>query len=88
MASGFPEDVDWRPFGPSGYVQMNAEKKIEWIAKELTCSPNPPAMIIGSDTVICCEGIVLEKASDRAHAREMLTWLSGKTLEVLTGTHG
>jgi len=42
-------------------------------------------LIIGADTVVCIDGDILGKPSDRAEARLMLTRLSGKTHTVTTG---
>lgn len=42
-------------------------------------------MIITADTVVCLDGTVLGKPHDEAEAHEMLTLLSGRTHEVITG---
>ncbi len=40
--------------------------------------------VIGADTIVVAGGEVLEKPADEAHARQMLTALSGKTHQVMT----
>ena len=40
--------------------------------------------VIGADTIVVADGEVLEKPADEAHARQMLTMLSGKTHQVMT----
>lgn len=45
----------------------------------------PDELVIGSDTVVLLDGRVLGKPCDAQDAREMLTSLSGKTHEVVTG---
>ena len=40
--------------------------------------------VIGADTIVVAEGEILEKPVDEAHARRMLTLLSGKTHQVMT----
>lgn len=46
---------------------------------------NPEAVIIGSDTLVVCDGQALGKPVDEADAKRMLTCLSGRTHEVMTG---
>lgn len=46
---------------------------------------HPSAAVIGSDTVVVCEGVVLGKPLDEDDARRMLNLLSGRTHEVITG---
>jgi septum formation protein len=40
--------------------------------------------VLGSDTIVFCEGKILGKPENQEHAIEMLTLLSGKSHEVLT----
>ena len=42
-------------------------------------------IVIGADTIVILNGIIYEKPNDREHAIEMLTALSGKVHEVVTG---
>ena len=44
----------------------------------------PPA-VIGVDTIVVLDGKIHGKPRDEAHAREMLTTLSGRTHEVISG---
>lgn len=88
VPSGFPEDYDWRPFGPHDYVAFNARKKVEWISKDLHAQAIKPALIVGCDTVVSCDEQVLEKAKDRQHAADMLHMISGKVLKIYSGSHG
>lgn len=44
-----------------------------------------PLTVIGSDTVVLCDGKILGKPKDSADAAHMLHLLSGRTHEVLTG---
>ncbi len=44
----------------------------------------PKAIVIGADTVVECDGVILEKPRDAADARRMLTTLSGRTHIVVT----
>jgi septum formation protein len=51
----------------------------------------PEAIVIGADTIVVLEGIVIGKPTDPEDAVRMLETLSGKTHQVITGiamTHG
>ena len=58
---------------------------------EKTQEPNlngkrqPELLVIGADTVVCCEGKILGKPHSREAAAEMLTALQGRSHEVYTG---
>lgn len=45
---------------------------------------NPDAVVVGADTVVSCDGVLLGKPADEKEAREMLSLLSGREHEVLT----
>lgn len=42
-------------------------------------------VVLGADTVVCCDGKVLGKPKDAADARSMLRMLSGRSHDVYTG---
>lgn len=46
---------------------------------------NPDAVVIGCDTVVIIDGIILGKPKDKDDALRMLSLLSGKTHKVITG---
>ena len=46
---------------------------------------HPYALVIGADTGVFIDGKMLGKPSDRAHAKQMLKMLSGRTHQVITG---
>lgn len=48
-------------------------------------SPSRPTLIIGADTVVESEGIILEKPADPEEAKRVLASLSGRTHHVHTG---
>ncbi len=41
--------------------------------------------VVSADTIVVCENQILGKPSDKNHAREMISLLSGKTHQVITG---
>lgn len=74
----------------SGGQRQNPDADQEQIAEE-TQEPNlngkrqPELLVIGADTVVCCEGKILGKPHSREAAAEMLTALQGRSHEVYTG---
>lgn len=74
----------------SGGQGQNPDADQEQISKE-TQEPNlngkrqPELLVIGADTVVCCEGKILGKPHSREAAAEMLTALQGRSHEVYTG---
>ena len=74
----------------SGGQGQNPDADQEQISEE-TQEPNlngkqqPELLVVGADTVVCCEGKILGKPHDREAAVEMLTALQGRSHEVYTG---
>lgn len=62
-------------------VKKLAFEKAHAVAKQVSGD----SIVIGADTVVYYEGVILGKPQNEAQAREMLTMLSGNTHEVLTG---
>ncbi len=65
---------------PRTMVAHNAALKADWIAAR-----QPEAFVLGADTTVCVDGIVLNKPRDLDDARAMLRRLSGRTHQVYTG---
>ncbi|MDX5982231.1 Maf family protein [Exiguobacterium profundum] len=65
---------------PSDYVARLAREKAMDVARQ-----HRDAIVIGADTVVVLNDIILEKSTDREDAKRMLERLSGSTHEVLTG---
>lgn len=74
----------------SGGQGQNPDADQEQISEE-TQEPNlngkrqPELLVIGADTVVCCEGKIIGKPHSREAAAEMLTALQGRSHEVYTG---
>lgn len=66
---------------PADYVRRMAREKA-WAVRRREGGGVP---VLGADTVVVCDGAVLEKPVDAAEARAMLRRLSGRGHEVLTG---
>ena len=54
-------------------------------AEEVAGRSEPGDLVIAADTVVAVDGTVLGKPRDEAHAREMLSLLSGREHTVYTG---
>ena len=64
---------------PEGYVQRLAE------AKARAVEASPEELVLGADTTVVIDGVILAKPEDAEDARRMLRLLSGRLHEVLTG---
>ena len=62
-------------------VLLNAKRKAVSVANESRSG----RVIVGVDTLVCCEGRCLGKPSNREEAFEMITQLSGRSHEVMSG---
>ena len=62
------------------YVKRVARMKAEVVAQKV-----PSGLVLGADTVVVIGGEILGKPRDSEDSRRMLTLLSGKWHEVLTG---
>lgn len=77
--SGVSEELR-ENLSPAQHVLEIAKRKTEAVAKQTA-----NAIVIGADTVVTINNTILEKPEDDTHAKAMLTQLSGKTHQVLTG---
>lgn len=66
---------------PAEIAVYIAEKK----ARAFDESLNKNELVLTADTIVCIENQILGKPDDEAHAFEMLSLLSGKRHEVITG---
>jgi len=65
---------------PWELCQLNARRKARVVAKK-----HPDALVLGADTLVFLDNVVLGKPADRADAKRMLTRLQGQTHQVVTG---
>ncbi len=68
------------PDGPESLVLKNAKLKSFQVADSFPCD-----WVIGADTLVTLRGETFGKPADLNEAKSMLTRLSGKTHQVLTG---
>jgi septum formation protein len=69
----------------SAYVERMARDKAESGWRRMQQRNLPPAPVLAADTTVALEGKIYGKPANREHAAEMLSALSGKRHEVLTG---
>jgi septum formation protein len=73
---------------PIAYVTRLAREKAEAVFRDLTdASPKPEKtlVVLGADTTVALDNIILGKPEDAADAARMLRLLSGRTHRVITG---
>ena len=78
-ASSIPEEKQ-SDESPRQYVERLATEKAAFVARNAADS-----IVIGADTVVVIDNLLLEKPKDRDAAGQMLRRLSGQWHEVLTG---
>ena len=81
----FPVEIDESNHDnllPEDYVIDLASKKAGAASKEQT-----DKIVVGADTVVVAENIILEKPLQREDARKMLEMLSGRSHKVITGVN-
>jgi septum formation protein len=66
------------------FVRRLADTKASAVAASLPPASRP-AIVVGADTVITVDGLILGKPTDVQDASQMLCRLSGRTHEVITG---
>jgi septum formation protein len=65
---------------PLELCQLNAHRKARAVAKK-----NPDALVLGADTLVFLRNEILGKPRDLAEAKRMLTMLTGRAHQVVTG---
>lgn len=70
---------------PAEVVMELAFKKAKEVAGKLAAKDGGELLILGADTVVTYDGVVLGKPRDEADAVRMLSVLSGSTHSVFTG---
>ncbi|MCM2675168.1 Maf family protein [Alkalicoccobacillus plakortidis] len=70
-------EPDWSP--EDAVIHLSRKKA------EAVFSLHPEAVVIGADTIVVVDGVILGKPFDRQAAKSMLQQLSGRRHQVLTG---
>ncbi len=72
--------------GPAGaIVESLARQKAEWVAEKEKGKHPSDTVVIGADTVVSADSVILGKPKDEKEAFSMLRSLSGREHEVYTG---
>ncbi|KAJ8012493.1 hypothetical protein DPEC_G00043390 [Dallia pectoralis] len=87
VPSWFKETLDKKLFKtPHEYAVENAKRKALEVATRMPFKHlKSPDIVIGADTVVTVDGLILEKPVDKQDAYRMLSRLSGKEHSVFTG---
>ncbi|XP_076021780.1 putative bifunctional dTTP/UTP pyrophosphatase/methyltransferase protein [Genypterus blacodes] len=87
VPSWFKETLDKKLFkAPYEYaVETAKQKALEVATRMLTKHLKTPDIVIGADTIVSVDGLILEKPMDKQDAYRMLSRLSGKEHSVFTG---
>ncbi|XP_051938439.1 probable bifunctional dTTP/UTP pyrophosphatase/methyltransferase protein isoform X1 [Hippocampus zosterae] len=87
VPSWFKETLDKRLFkAPQQYAVETAKQKALEVARRMPCNHlKTPDIVIGADTIVTVDGMILEKPHDKQDAYRMLSLLSGKEHSVFTG---
>ncbi len=75
------EEIDFHNYQPYQVAEKLAEEKARTIAEQL----DEPAYIIGADTIVVLDDVILNKPTDEQNAFDMLSLLSDNTHIVYTG---
>ncbi|KAK5607377.1 hypothetical protein CRENBAI_024778 [Crenichthys baileyi] len=87
VPSWFKETLDKGLFkAPHEYAVETAKQKALEVARRMPIKHlKTPDMVIGADTIVTVDGMILEKPVDKHDAYRMLSSLSGKEHSVFTG---
>jgi len=80
VAPGTVDEKNILADSPEDHVRLLATAKSEEVARHY-----PNAHVIGADTIVVIEDMILGKPASKAEARDMLKKLSGRNHAVLTG---
>jgi septum formation protein len=81
-----PSMIDEQPLSAepaAAYVQRLAMAKAESVAQD-----HPGAVVLGADTTVTIDGLILAKPESLDEARQMLHRLCGREHQILTGVAG
>jgi septum formation protein len=70
---------------PATYVQRLALEKAQAVWDLRRQDVSEDLIVLGADTTVVCDGMILGKPANVADARRMLEMLAGRTHQVLTG---
>ena len=77
-------NVDESMIAPDGNPEIYCTSLAELKANDIS-QHYPDILVVGADTIVVLDDLILGKPDDKAQAQEMLETLSGKTHHVYTG---
>ena len=85
--SRFEENLDKSAMTPMEYVMANAHEKAKEVYNRMKQEQNgkAPDLVIGCDTIVVLDEKILEKPRSEESAKSMLSELSGRSHDVLSG---
>lgn len=87
-AAGYSFEIDPADIDEAPLAHESARNYVERLARakaEATALRHPSATVLGADTIVTVDGLLLGKPTDHAEATAMLSRLSGRAHEVMTG---
>jgi len=79
-------DEESEGFNDAGkYVMEMSRRKALYVAKKLKGKASEDTYVLGADTVVSIDGIILGKPTDENHAFRMLKLMENRWHEVITG---
>lgn len=85
---GFPVETASADVDETIHSGESADVAVQRLATEKACavaSLHPGSLVLGADTVVVCDDIILGKPQSASEARDMLSLLSGREHVVHTG---
>jgi septum formation protein len=70
---------------PTAYVTRLAREKAQAVFRELTATEGDALTVLGADTTVTLDNLILGKPENAADAARILRLLSGRTHRVITG---
>ncbi len=80
-----PKYSDWARIHSGNSYPENYSENLAQIKAESVFKENKDSIVIGADTIVVLENLVLGKPKNKEDAHETLMMLSGKTHKVITG---
>eukprot|EP00617_Octactis_speculum_P005666 CAMPEP_0185781134 /NCGR_PEP_ID=MMETSP1174-20130828/101312_1 /TAXON_ID=35687 /ORGANISM="Dictyocha speculum, Strain CCMP1381" /LENGTH=229 /DNA_ID=CAMNT_0028470997 /DNA_START=133 /DNA_END=822 /DNA_ORIENTATION=+ len=83
VVSDFEENLNKAEYTPGTYAETNAIYKARDVASKIL--EDHPLVVVGSDTIVDLDGVILEKPRSEEEAKTMLRRLSGRSHLVHSG---
>jgi len=86
IVSSFPENLDKKSFShPHLYAEENAKRKALDVFQMLVNKGESCDLLVGCDSIVVLDGLIIEKPSSKEDAVNILSKLSGRTHQTISG---